>query len=117
MTRKKGSRDYPEWMKREAIRLHEEEGCTSAEILERFSIYDHNRISAWVRQYRAEGEEMFANKRSRSGRKPGKESADKYIARIEMENDLLKKFHTELRKEQLVKRDIGQSDISKKDTL
>ena len=116
MTRRKGSKDYPVWMKREAVRLYMEEGWSSGEICQRYSIYDHNRISTWVRQYRKEGEEMFANKRSRSGRKPGKENTAKYIARIEMENDLLKKFHTELRKEQLVRRDIGQSNISKENT-
>lgn len=116
MTRRKGSKDYPVWMKREGIRLYLEEGWSAAEILGRFSIADRNRISAWVRQYQAEGEEMFANKRSRSGRKPKKENTATYIARLEMELDLLKKFHTELRQGSLAKRDIGLLNTTGEDT-
>jgi transposase-like protein len=116
MTRRKGSKDYPEWMKREAIRLHQEEGWSAGEILDRYSIRDRNRINAWVRQYRAEGEAMFAGKRSRSGRKPKRENTAAYIARLEMENDLLKKFHAELRRDSLVKRNIGSSNTTEEDT-
>ena len=116
MTRRKGSKDYPEWMKREAIRLYQEEGWSAREICEKYSIVDLNRISAWVRQYRAEGEAMFAAKRSRSGRKPKRENTAAYIARLEMENELLKKFHTELRRDSLVKRNIGSSNTTGEDT-
>ncbi len=55
MTRRKGSKDYPEWMKREAIKLDQEEGWSVREICEKYAIVDLNRISAWVRQYRVEG--------------------------------------------------------------
>jgi len=109
MSRRKGSKDYPKWMKREALRLYLEEGVPAGEILQRFSIIDRNRISAWARQYQKEGEAMFADRRSRSGRKPKKENTAAYITRLEMEVDLLKKFHAELRQGSLAKRDIGSS--------
>jgi transposase-like protein len=116
MSRRKGSKDYPEWMKREAIRLYLEEGVPAGEIRLKFSILDPNRISAWARQYREEGEGMFADRRSRSGRKPKQESTEAYIARLEMEVDLLKKFHAELRQGSLAKRDIGSSKTTGEDT-
>ena len=116
MTRRKGSKDYPKWMKREALKLYLEEGWGAGEIRERFSIADRNRINAWVRQYRAEGEGMFEDKRRGSGRRPKKENTAAYIARLEMELDLLKKFHTELRQHSLAKRDIGSSKITGEDT-
>ncbi len=116
MTRRKGSKDYPEWMKREALRLYLDEGWPAGEILQRYSIIDPNRISAWARQYQKEGEAMFANKRSRSGRKPKKETTAAYIARLEMELDLLKKFHAELRQDSLAKRDIGSLKTTEENT-
>ena len=116
MTRRKGSKDYPEWKKREAIKQYLIEGRPTSEILERLSILDRNRINVWVRQYRKEGEAMFANKRRRSGRKPKKENTAAYIDRLEMELDLLKKFHTELRQGSLAKRDIGSSKTTGEDT-
>jgi len=116
MTRRKGSKDYPKWMKQEAIRLYLEEGVSAGEILERYSIIDPNRVSAWARQYQVEGEAMFADKRHRSGRIPKKENTAAYIARLEMELDLLKKFHTELRQGSLAKRNIGSSNTTEEDT-
>jgi len=116
MTRRKGSKDYPNWMKRESLRLYLGEGLPAAEILHRFSIADRDRINAWVRQYQAEGERMFANKRSFSGRKPKQENIQAYIDRLEMELDLLKKFHTELRQGSLAKRDIGSLKTTREDT-
>ena len=116
MSRRKGSKDYPKWMKREVLRLYMEEGVPAGEILQRFSIIDPNRISAWARQYQKEGEAMFADKRSRSGRKPKKENTATYIARLEMEVDLLKKFHAELRQDSLAKRDIGSSKTTGENT-
>ena len=116
MTRRKGSKDYPRWMKKEALKLYLEEGWSAREIMEQYSIIDRNRINAWARQYRLEGEVMFEAKRQRSGRKPKKENRAAYIARLEMELDLLKKFHTELRQGSLAKRDIGLSKITEEDT-
>ena len=116
MTRRKGSKDYPKWIKREAIKQYLEEGCSAGEIIERYGIRDRNRISTWARQYEAEGEAMFADKRSRSGRKPKAKNMAAYVARLEMELDLLKKFHTELRQALLAKRDIGSSKTTEEDT-
>ena len=99
MTRRKGSKDYPKWIKKEAIKLYLEEG-----------------VSAWARQYRAEGEAMFEDKRRRSGRRPQRENTEAYIARLEMELELLKKFHTELRQGSLAKRDIGSLKTTEEDT-
>jgi len=56
-------------------------------------------------QYRKEGEALFEKKPR--GRQPKKENTSAYIARLEMELALLKKFHTELRQDSLAKRDIG----------
>jgi transposase-like protein len=116
MTRRKGSKDYPEWMKRDAIRLYQAEGWSSRDICDKYGIVDQNRVSVWVRQYHTEGEGMFAGKRRRSGRKPKKENTAAYIARLEMEVELLKKFHTELRQDMLAKRNIGSSNTTGEDT-
>jgi transposase-like protein len=116
MTRRKGSKDYPKWMKREAIKLYLEKGWSAREIMERYSIIDRNRVSVWVQQYRTEGAAMFEDKRRRSGRKPKREDTAAYIARLEMELDLLKKFHTELRQGSLAKRDIGSLKTTEENT-
>ena len=97
MARKKGSKDYPLEMRREVVRLFYKEGLTRAEITKRLEIRDPYRVKNWLRQYRREGAEFFIAHRHRSGRRPKKENTAAYIARLEMENELLKKFHTELR--------------------
>ena len=115
MARKKGSKDYPIWMKQEAIRLSKEEGWLNSEITEQFGIRDPKRVKNWLWRYNREGERMFSNLRERSGRKPKKENTEKYIARLEMEVEVLKKLQSEMRKNTIVKRIIGQSTISKDD--
>ena len=115
MARKKGSKDYPIWMKKEAIRLSREEGWLNSEITEHFQIADPTRVKNWLWQYRHDGDAMFTEARKRSGRKTKKENQEKYIARLEMELEVLKKVQSELQKNMLVKRDIGQSTISKDD--
>jgi len=116
MARRKGSKDYPEGVKREAIRLYLEEGWTTREIAERYAIRNYDQVSSWARKYKKEGEGMFANKRSRCGRKPKKEDTTTYIAWLEMEVDLLKKFHAELRQGSLAKRDIGSLKTTEENT-
>ena len=113
MTRRIGSKDYPEEIKRKAIHLYQEEGLPAREIKDMLGIYDQKRISVWSRQYEQEGEAMFANKRRRSGRKPSHESPESYIRRLEIENEILKKVQSELRETMLVKRNIGPSTTSK----
>jgi transposase-like protein len=114
MAGKKGMEQYPKWMKRKAIELYTQEGWSSAEIIAHFGIRDPNRIHGWMFQYRQEGEAMFEEKPR--GRRPKKENTQAYIARLEMELDLLKKFHTELRAHTLAKRDIGSSNTTEEDT-
>jgi transposase-like protein len=116
MTRRIGSKDYPEEVKRKAIQLYKEEGLPACEIKEMLGIYDQKRISAWTRQYQQEGEAMFANKRRMSGRKPIHESPENYTRRLEIENEILKKVQSELRENMLVKRNIGPSTTSKENT-
>jgi transposase-like protein len=70
-----------------------------------------------LRQYRREGEAAFLKKRRRLGRQPRKENTEAYITRLEMEVELLKKFHSELRKDLLARRNIGSSTDTGKSTL
>ena len=117
MAGKKGMKHYPLAMKLEAVRLHEEEGKAYQEITEILGIYDRKRVEKWLREYRREGEAAFGRgPGQKKGRPPKRESTAAYIARLEMENDLLKKFHAELRKLELAKRNIGSSTTKKKDT-
>jgi len=114
MARKKGSTDYAVELKREAIRLFFEEGWTKAEITQKLSIRDPQRVGNWLWQYRREAEAMF--QRRKSGRPRKREDQAAYIARLEMENDLLKKFHIELRKVLREQRNIDASSKTTDDT-
>ena len=116
MAGKKGMKHYPRELKLEAIRMFNEEGKAQKEIIEILGINDTGRVKKWLQQYRAEGEAAFLKKPTRLGRPPKKENTEAYIARLEMENELLKKFHTELRKGSLAKRNIGSSTDTGKST-
>lgn len=113
MTRKKGSTDYSLELKLEAIRLSEA-GLTHAEVTARLGIRDPMRVKNWRWQFKREG--ILGLKKPRRGRPPKRENTEAYIRRLEMENDLLKKFHTELRRERLAKRNIGLSTTTEKYT-
>ena len=113
MSGKKGMTHYAVEKKQEAIRLFLEEGLTYREIAEKLEIREQERIRKWVQDYRRRGSELFIRQLGR----PHKAADEKaYIARLEMENKLLKKLQSELRKDMLVKRDIGRSIITKKNT-
>ena len=118
MSGKKGMRHYPVATKLEAIRLYQEEGKTKKEIMERLGLRDASLVKKWMRLYRREGQAAFQTekKHTRRGRPPKRENTEAYIARLEMENDLLKKFHAELRKLELAKRNIGSSTTKEKNT-
>ena len=118
MAGKKGMKHYSRAVKLEAVRLYEEEGKTHAEIIEELGINNKGCVKRWLHQYREEGEAVFEKKQRKDlrGRRPKRENIEAYIARLEMENDLLKKFHAELRKEKLTKRNIGLSTTKKKNT-
>jgi transposase len=118
MSGKKGMKHYPLATKLEAVRLHQEEGKSYQEIRELLGIQDRKRVAKWMLEYQKAGEAAFgrgAMKRKR-GRPPKRENTEAYIARLEMENDLLKKFHAELRKLEFAKRNIGSSTTNEADT-
>jgi len=106
-------KQYSLELKLEAIRLSEA-GLTHAEVTERLGIRDPNRVKNWRWQYKREG--ILGLKKPRLGRPPKRENTEAYIHRLEMENALLKKIHTELRKEGLAKRNIGLSTSTEKNT-
>jgi transposase-like protein len=99
-------------MKLEAVRQFYEEGRTQAEITRALGIRDPNRVKAWLKQYRREGYEGFSKPIGRPRKQA--ESLQTELKRLRMENALLKKFHTELRKEVLAKRNIGSSTTTEK---
>jgi len=118
MAGKKGMKHYPVATKREAVRLYQEEGKSYKEITELLKIADPWRVKKWLRDYRRKGEAAFHRdpQSYKGGHPPKRENTEAYIARLEMENDLLKKFHAELRKLELAKRNIGLSTTKRKNT-
>jgi transposase len=118
MPGKKGMKWYTREMKWEAVRLYIEEGKSQAEIIEELGINNVRRVKQWLHEYRQEGELAFEPRPRKGvvGRHPKRENTEAYIARLEMENDLLKKFHAELRKRELAKRNIGSSTTKRKNT-
>lgn len=101
---------YPKELKLEAVELFQA-GKTHSEITEALGIRDAQRTKKWIRAYREKGAEAFEEvaRKGARGRRPKKENIQAYIARLEMEVALLKKFHTELRELQLAQRNIGRS--------
>ncbi len=114
MSGTKGMLHYSIETKMKAIRLFLEEGLTYREIANQLEIRQSERIKTWVRQYRREGTAAFTKPIGRPHKQV--ESEQNELARLRMENALLKKLQSELRKDMLVKRDIGQSIIIKKST-
>lgn len=109
MAGKKGMKHYLLELKLEAMRLFYKEGKTCREITEVLGIRDPGRVKKWLQKYRLEGESAFEKKKRGPGRPPKKENTAAYITRLEMENELLKKYHSELQKGTLAKRNIGSS--------
>jgi transposase-like protein len=110
MSGTKGMVHYALEVKEAAVRLIEEEHLSYAEVATRLEIRKAERIEKWVAKYRREGEASFHKP---IGRPPKGEAKPRELERLQMENALLKKFHTELRKLQLAPRNIGQSTITK----
>jgi transposase-like protein len=111
MTGKTGMLHYKVEVKQEAVRLFLEEGHTYGEIGKELGIRKAEQIEVWVRQYRREGIGAFSHPIGRPRKSRDEKS---YIARLEMENTLLKKLQSELHKDMLAKRDIGQSTTTRK---
>ena len=114
MSGTKGMTRYSVEIKQEAVRLFLEEGYTYLEIANQLEIRLMDRIKVWVRQYRREGASAFIRPIGRPRKQAESEQSE--LARLRMENALLKKLQSELRKNMLAKRDIGQSIITGKST-
>jgi transposase len=106
-------RKYPVELKLEAMRLYYEEGKTRAEVTAVLGIGHANAVKEWGQVYRREG---ISGLKKTKGRPRKSETEQAELERLRMENALLKKFHTELRKEALAKRNIGSSTIIEKNT-
>jgi len=107
---------YPKETKYEAVRLFTEETKTRAEIVEILGLDHPDTVKLWVHQIRKDKhafEKQIGRPRKESN---GVESVEEELKRLRMENDLLKKFHAELRKEELAKRNIGRSITKNKTT-
>ena len=113
MSGRKGMKHYRVEIKQEAVRLVLEEHLTYAAVAARLGIRKAERIKAWVRVYRREGELSFHKP---IGRPVKTESEERELERLRMENALLKKIHTELRGLRLAQRNIGRSTTTKKNT-
>lgn len=95
---KKGSKDYPQEIKLEAIRLREEEGLLYQQITEKLEIRNPGRVKTWMRIYRKEGEAGL--KKPRRGRpKKNRDSLEARVGQLEMENTLLRALAIELGEE------------------
>ncbi len=105
MAGKKGMTHYSREMKIEAVRMFYEEDMTQAEITQALGIRSEGRVKAWVRQYRREGLVAFFKPIGRPRKEIESQQAE--IERLRMENALLKKCHTDLRKRLLARRNIG----------
>ncbi|MBL8049827.1 MAG: helix-turn-helix domain-containing protein [Anaerolineales bacterium] len=90
-------------VKLRAVRMFIEEKKSQKEIAEGLGIALQS-VKNWVWIYRRKGEVGLMGRRGRPSRVVDKEAQ---LARLKMENELLKKFHTELRKVTLAKRNIG----------
>jgi len=109
----KGMKTYPIDVKLEAVRLFFEEGKTRGEITEALDIRSDEQVKKWIRMYRREGEMAFQRP---IGRPRKEQNEQTRLKQLEMENALLKKYHTELRKSLLAKRNIGSSITTGKNT-
>ena len=113
MSGTKGMTHYRVETKQEAVRLVLEGHLGYPEVASRLGIRKPERIEAWVRMYRKEGDLSFHKP---IGRPPKAQTEQRELERLRMENALLKKFHTELRGLRLAQRNIGRSTTTKKNT-
>ena len=113
MSGRKGMKHYKVEVKQEAVRLVLEEHLTYVAVATKLEIRKSERIEAWVRMYRQEGELSFHKP---IGRPLKSQAEERELERLRMENALLKKFHTELRGVRLAQRNIGRSITTRKNT-
>jgi transposase len=113
MAGKKGMKAYSREVKERAVHMALEEGMGYAAIMEALGIRDRWRVRRWVRAYQLEGPAAFAKPK---GRRRKSASPPDELERLRMENELLKKYRTELRTLGLAKRNIGSSTIRESGT-
>lgn len=113
MSGRKGIGHYRLEIKLEAVRLFYEEGKSRQEISDALGLTSGECVERWVRRYRREGEQGFYKPIGRPKRAQNEAAR---IRQLEMENALLKKYHTELRKSLLAKRNIGSSGTTGENT-
>lgn len=104
MAGKKGMAQYSREVKERAVHMALDEGLSYAAITEALRIRDPGRVEVWVRAYRKEGALAFTKPKGRPRKHVSPQSE---LEHLRMENELLKKYHSELRKLQLAKRNIG----------
>jgi transposase-like protein len=114
MKEKRKLRFYSKETKLLAVKMYLEQGKSQGQITEELGLPRKKLVELWVHQYRQEGEMAFSKPIGRPLKST--QSQEEYIARLEMENALLKKYHTELRNLTLARRDIGSSNITEEDT-
>ena len=136
MSGTKGMTHYSIETKQEAVRLHLEEGMSCEQVAQRLGMRMRkaDRIYVWRQAYQREGEagaprwgcawrKHQAYQREGEAAflkpigRPRKEEAEaRTLKRLKMENALLKKFHTELCRLMLARRDIGSSNTTEERT-
>lgn len=114
MAGKKGMVHNSKETKLLAVQMYLEEGQSQQAIAQALGLPRKELVEQWVHRYRYEGEAGFDRSIGRPRKTP--ETQQGYIARLEMENTLLKKLHTELRKAMLARRNIGSSNTTEERT-
>lgn len=64
-------------------------GMSSQQVAEKLGIQDIGRLRVWVRKFRKEGEFGFVDQR---GRRKKYVDQERYVEKLELENDVLKKW-------------------------
>jgi transposase-like protein len=114
MSGKKGMKHYGIETKMLAVQMYFGQGLSQAEIAAELALPHKELVEQWVRRYRQEGEVGFQKPIGRPRKSPLSQLDD--ITRLKMENELLKKFHSELRKAMLARRNIGSSNTTEEAT-
>ncbi len=114
MAGKKGMKQYGIQTKLLAVQMFFEQGHSQAEIAAALGLPHKELVEKWVHRYRREGELGFGKPIGRPRKQPLSQPG--YIARLEMENELLKKFHSELRQAMLARRNVGSSSTTEEAT-
>lgn len=87
---------YPFELKLAAVKARLEEGTSTREVVEEFSIGNSSTLEEWCRRYRAGGEDALRPKRRgrppKASKPPGEETLEERCMRLEMENAVLKKL-------------------------